>query len=176
MDTPKVLDARVVGTRYDVPQHPRVEPPTVKTVLQKRPSRLHSVSADASSLEALKIMAEHDLDAVLVSEGGHSIGIFSHRDYARSSIRATHSPTDIPVRDAMTSCDVFADLTDSLQTCLGLMLENRLRYLPVQDNENPVALLSLEDILAEMVAYLERVFKEYALDNQIAFLRGTYSC
>jgi len=121
-------------------------------------------------------MAEHDLEAVLVSDGGRSIGIFSERDYARGSIHATHSPAEIPVRDVMTSCDVFANFADSLQTCLGLMLENRLRYLPVQEKGNLIALLSLEDFLAEMVSYLERVFKEYALDDQIVFLRGTYSC
>jgi signal-transduction protein with cAMP-binding, CBS, and nucleotidyltransferase domain len=76
----------------------------------------------------------------------------------------------------MTSCDVFANLADSVQQCLSLMVEKRLRYLPVQEEGNPIALLSFFDLLSEMVAYLERVFKENELDQQIVFLRGTYSC
>jgi CBS domain-containing protein len=76
----------------------------------------------------------------------------------------------------MASCDISATLTDSVQTCLNLMSENHLRYLPVIEAGHPVALLSLEDFLGAMVAYLERVFKENEVDHRIAFLRGTYSC
>lgn len=172
----KVLNARVAGTQFDIPRHPRVEPLTVKSVLRKRPSKLQCISADATSLEALKLMAEHDIGAVLVLDGGRLVGLFSERDYARSSIRATQLPAAMPVREVMTACDVFADLTDSVQTCLSLMIDNGLRYLPVQDGNNLTAMLSLDDFLYEMVANLERVFKENELDQQIVFLRGTYSC
>jgi CBS domain-containing protein len=174
--TRNVLDARVGGTQYEIPRHPRVEPLTVKSVLRKMPSKLHCVSADATSLEALKILAEHDIGAVLVLDGGRLIGIFSERDYARSSIRATELPTAIPLREVVTPCDIFAKLTDSVQECLSLLMENHLRYLPVQEGGNLIAMLSREDFLNEMVAYLERVFKEKELDQQIVFLRGTYSC
>jgi CBS domain-containing protein len=172
----KVLDARVAGTQFEIPQHPRLEPLTVKSVLQKRPSKLHCARVDATSLEALQLMAEHDVGAVPVLDGGRLIGIFSERDYARSSIRATQLATAIPLREVMTACDIFANLTDSVPKCLGLMSENRLRYLPVQDGGNLIAMLSRDDFLDEMVAYLERVFKENELDQQIVFLRGTYSC
>jgi CBS domain-containing protein len=176
MATRKVLDARVAGTQFEMPQHPRVEPLTAKSVLTKRPSALPRVTADATSLEALKLMAEHDIGAVLVIDGGCVIGVFSERNYARSSIRGTQLATAMPVREGMTLCDITANLTDSAQTCLCLMIDNRLRYLPVQDEGNLVAMLSLDDLLEEMVAYLERVFKENELDQQIVFLRGTYSC
>jgi CBS domain-containing protein len=176
MATRKVLDARVAGTQFEIPQHPRVEPLTAKSVLTKRPSGLHCVTADATMLEALKLMAEHDIGAVLVTDGGGLIGFFSERDYARSSIRATELATAIPVREGMTLCGITANLTDSVQTCLSLMIDNRLRYLPVQDKGNLVAMLSLDDLLREMVENLERVFKENELDQQIVFLRGTYSC
>jgi CBS domain-containing protein len=121
-------------------------------------------------------MAEHDVGAVLVLDGGRLIGIFSERDHVRGSIRAAHSVTQIPLRDVMTPCDVFASPTDTAHECLSLMSEKRLRYLPVREGETLIAILSLEDILKEMVAYLERVFKESELDQQVASLRGTYSC
>jgi CBS domain-containing protein len=121
-------------------------------------------------------MAEHDIGAVLVSDGGRLIGMFSERDYARSSIRAAESPMAIPLREVMPSFDIFANPADSVQQCLSLMIDKRLRYLPVQEEGNPIALLSFLDLLSEMVAYLERVFKENELDQQVVFLRGTYSC
>jgi CBS domain-containing protein len=176
MATRKVLDARVAGTQFEIPRHPRVEPLTVKSLLLKRPSRLHCLSADATSLEALRLMAEHNIGAVLVLDGGRLIGMFSERDYARSSIRAAELAPAMPLHEVMTPCDIFANLTDCVQECLSLMIDNRLRYLPVQDGDNLIAMLSLEEVLKEMVAYLERVFKENELDQQIVYLRGSYSC
>jgi CBS domain-containing protein len=172
----KVLNARVAGTQFDTPRHPRVEPLTVESVLRKRAPKLHCIGADATSLDALKLMAEHDIGAVPVMDGGRLVGLFSERDYARASIRAAELPTATPLREVMTACNIFAAPNDSVQTCLNLMVDNGLHYLPVRDGDNLIAMLSLEDFLYEMVANLERVFKENELDQQIVFLRGTYSC
>lgn len=174
MGTRKVLDERVCGIQLEIPRHPRVEPVTVSCVLRKRPSTLHCVSADATSLEALQLMANHDIGAVLVMDGSRVAGVFSERDHARNALQGTQLTA--PVRELITSCDIVANPTDSLQDCLNLMIGNHLRYLPVLEAGTPVAILSLEDSLKEMVAYLERVFKENGLDQQIVFLRGTYSC
>lgn len=176
MATPKALEARVTGTRLEIPEHPRVEPLTVKSVLRRKPLTLHCVSADATVLEALKLMAEHDAGAVLVLDGGRMIGIFSERDYARTSIQATRLPTAISVREMMTSCNLFARLTDSVHDCLERMAQNRVRYLPVQEGSGFVAMLSLDHLLQETVVYLEKVFRANEMDQQIIFLRGTYSC
>lgn len=171
----KVLDARVAGTHLESPRHPRVKPLTVKSILQKRPAELH-IRADATSLEALNFMAEHDIEAVLVEQGGSFIGVFSESDYARSVLRATKLTATASVREVMTSCHVFAAVTNTVQECLSLMTENHLRYLPVQEGGNLIAIVSLSNCLIEMVAYLERVIKESELDQQVASLRGTYSC
>jgi CBS domain-containing protein len=104
------------------------------------------------------------------------VGLFSGHNYARASIRATQSPTAIPVRAVMTPCDISVNPADSVHKCLSLMLQNSLRHLPVQEEGTLIAVLSLDDLLYEMVAYLERVFRENELDQQIVFLRGTYSC
>jgi CBS domain-containing protein len=176
MANPKVLDERVSGKQAEFPRHPRVAPLTVKSILQKRPSELHCVSGDTTSLEALKLMAEHDIGALPVVEGGRLIGIFSERDYARRSIQAMEPAAAIPVRALMTRCAVSASPADSAHPCLSLMIQNRLRYLPVQQAGKLIALLALDDLLLEMAAYLERVCKAGELDQQIALLRGTYSC
>jgi CBS domain-containing protein len=148
----------------------------VKSVVNKRSSTLHWVRADATALDALQMMAEHDLGAVPVLDGGRLIGLFSERDYARRTIGAAQLPASMPLRAVMTTCDIFAKLSDSVQECVGAMIEHHLRYMPVRDGDTLVAVLSLDEFLYEMVAYLERVFKENELDQQIVFLRGTYSC
>jgi CBS domain-containing protein len=172
----KVLDARVAGTQNEIPRHPRVEPLTVKSFLHKKPSNPNTVTADATLQEALKLMAEHDIGAVPVLDGGRLIGIFFERDYARASLLRPQLGTAMPVREAMTPCSAFATPSDSAQKCLRLMSENRLRFIAVLEDGNLIAMVSREDLLAEMVEYLERVFREHELDQQVALLRGTYSC
>ncbi len=169
----KGLDARVAGMLSEMPRHPRVEPLTVKSLVRKRPSKPLCVSADATVLSALKLMAEHDTGAVPVVDDGRVIGILSERDYVRSAIRSAET---LAVRDVMTSCGVQAKVTDSVQDCLRQMKEQRLQYIPVLEASEVVAVLSREEVLDEMVIYLEKVFREYELDQRIVNLRGTYSC
>lgn len=172
MGNRKILDNRVAGMRLEIPGHPRVELPTVRSVLQKRPSTLHSVAAVAGLPEALKVLSEQDVRAILVLDAGRAVGVFSERD----CIRASNAPTTTRVGDVMSSCDTAGALTDSAHACLSRMIEKHLRYLPILEEGNPVALLSREDLLSELLTYLERVFKENELDRQIASLQGTYSC
>ena len=178
MATPKVLEARVTGRQSDIPRHPRVELATVKSVLQKRPSHSepYFVSGDSRLLEVLQLMDEHDIRALPVWDRGRLSGFFSERDYIRHSIRVASTGMDASVRELMTPCAISARPTDSIQSCLTLMSENGLRHLPIQEESAPIAIVSLDELLKEMVAYLERVCHETEMDQQILFLRGTYSC
>lgn len=176
MPAGKTLEARAKGTQFDVPRHPRVEPLMVRSVLRDKPSELHCVEADAPSLVALRLMAEHNIGSVLVMNGERLGGIFSERDYARVSARVGPLAVTTPVHEAMTPCHVFVTPMDSVQRCLSLMSEEGLRYLPVTEAGEFIALLSADDLLSEMVAHHQRVFKANELDQQILFLRGTYSC
>jgi predicted transcriptional regulator len=76
----------------------------------------------------------------------------------------------------MTPCNCVVSPDDSAQTCLQLMHENNLHFMPVHENGQLVALLSKEDLLSELILNYEKIFRESALDQQILFLRGTYSC
>jgi CBS domain-containing protein len=176
----KGLDARVAEAKCEIPGHPRVSSPTVRSVLQNRHATLHFVSAEATLLEALRTMEAHGLAAVPVLDDGRLIGIFAEHDFARIWIAASgatsQSAMATPLRQVMTPCEVWASLADPVPQCLSVMMENHLRYLPVREQGKLIALLPREDFLAEMVAYLERVFKENELDQKIVFLQGTYSC
>jgi CBS domain-containing protein len=113
--------------------------------------------------------------AILVNDRGRPVGIVSERDCAHA---VKHCPLGAAtqVRDLMVPCEVSVSAGDSLYECLHMMNENRKPYLPVLDGDKAVALISREQVLADLVVYLERVFHEYELDQQIVFLRGTYSC
>jgi CBS domain-containing protein len=149
-----------------------VELPTLRSILEKRPPTLYSVDVSARVPDALKMLLEQDVGAILVLDAGRVVGIFSERDYVRNS----SAPATIRVGDVMSSCVTSGALTDSAHAWSRRMIEEHLRYLPILEKGNPIALLAREDLLSAMLAYLERVFKENELDRQIASLQGTYSC
>jgi len=134
------------------------------------------VDAAVESLAALRLMAERDIGAVLVRDGDRIAGVFSERDFARNSARVAQFAVTTPVRDAMTPCDVSVTPAALAHECLQLMSAHQLRYLPVEEAGQFVAMLSLDDLLNEIVAHQQSVLKAIQLDQQILFLRGTYSC
>ena len=172
----RVLDLRVAGRQFEIPDHPRLGPFTVGHFLLEHPPRLYSVKPDTPLVEALQLMAEHNIGAVLVVDGNRLSGIFSERDHARHSAKTGQSAANVPVREVMSSCDLFVKPADAVQMCVALRRERRLRHLPVQEGGNLIAMVSLDDLLTETVAHHERVFKEIELDEQLLFLPGTYSC
>lgn len=176
MTTPGTLDERVTGTKFGIPQHPRVEPLTVRNVLHKRPEKHLFTREESSSLEALRLMSEHDVSAVLVLDGDRISGLFSEHDYLRCLVRDSSTISGTTVREIMTPCHYFARPSDLVQNCLTRMFENKLSYLPVTDESNPAALLPLDVLLKEMVGHLEAIHREILTDQQVMFLRGTYSC
>jgi CBS domain-containing protein len=174
--TQNVLDSRVSGKQFDMPDHPRVGPFTVGHFLVAQQPKLYAVKPDSPLLEALRLMAEHDIGAVPVVDGGRLTGIFSERDHVRHAARLGQSAINGLVREAMTPFDVLVTPADSVQICVALMRERHLHHLPVHDGGALIAMVSLDDLLTETIAHHERVFKEIELDEQLLFLPGTYSC
>jgi CBS-domain-containing membrane protein len=154
------------------PTHPRVAERTVKVLCPEAPQV--AIVADATIFEAAKLMAAHDLGALPVTDGGRIVGVFSERDFARTGLRDGGTPTT--VRQAMTECLLFATPAQTLQECLDLMTEKRLRHLPVIDGDALAGMVDIEDLLREIVSHHARVFHELEMDWSILFLRGTYSC
>ena len=129
-----------------------------------------------TKIRALRLMAEHDIAAVLVVDNGRLSGIFSERDHVRHTVRLGQSAANVLVREVMTPFDVVVTPSDSVQTCVTLMRERHLRCLPVHEGGELIAMVSLDELLTETIAHHERVFKEIELDEQLLFLPGTYSC
>ncbi len=159
-----------------LPEHPRIPPLTVKNLLTLKLPEVYSVTAGAMVLEALAVMAEHDVGAVVVLDEGRVAGICSERDYARMGVVSAGTAEVTPVSHIMTDCVVFATPSQTAQRCLELMNENRLHYIPVIQDGRLLGLLSIGDVLKEIIAQYECIFQAHELDQRILFLQGTYSC
>lgn len=166
----------------ELPQHPRVAPLTISNVLARKVPAVpavpavHGVTVAATVREALAVLAEHDVGAVLVLDGERVAGIFSERDYVRLAFVRAGIAGATSVSQVMTPCTVFATPTQTVQSCLDLMNEKRLQYLPVIEDGKPLALPSIADLLKATIAHYERISQAHALDQRIMFLQGTYSC
>ncbi|MDP2883065.1 MAG: CBS domain-containing protein [Azonexus sp.] len=176
MTEPKVLGSRVTGAHSEYPMHQRVPRLTVGSVLKGQQGGLHTIDSGFRSLDALRLLADKNGEAALVLDAGRLMGIFSLQNFARTTALAGMSAMTAPVSDATTPCNCLVSLDDSAQTCLQLMDEHHLEFMPVQETGRLVALLSRADLLSEVVSNYEKIFRESALDQQILFLRGTYSC
>ena len=158
------------------PAHPRVTEATLKALCPGAPQDVAAIDVDATILDALQLMAERDVGAVPVLSGNRVVGIFSERDFPRSVIRAGSVAEIVPIKDAMTKCEVFAAPAQTMQQCLTLMTEKRLRHIPVMDADTLIGMVFFDDLLKEIVSHHERVVRELELDWSILFRQGLYSC
>lgn len=133
---------------------------TVRQLLQAKGGAIHSVSPDTRVYEALKLMAEKEIGALVVLEGGALAGIMSERDYARKVILHGKSSHDIPVRDIMTSQVVTVTPGQTVDQCMTLMTSKRIRHLPVTEAGKLVGLVSIGDLVKEVIAEQEQTIKQ----------------
>ena len=127
----------------------------VEGILRSKGYDIWSVKPAATVFEALELMAEKNIGAVLVIDGKHLAGIFSERDYARKVVLDGRSSRDSIVNDLMTSELVTVDTHTSIQTCLELITENRIRHLPVVENGEVLGMLTVGDVVKHIIQHLE---------------------
>ena len=118
----------------------------VKELLDKKGHDVYSVSPDATVYDALKLMAEKEIGALVVIEDEKMVGIISERDYARKIILKGKSSKQTPVREIMTSDVIHASPDQKVQQCLSLMTKHRFRHMPVLEKDLLVGILSIEDV------------------------------
>jgi CBS domain-containing protein len=140
---------------------------TVAQILKSKSNpSVQSISASASVFDAVKLMAEKNIGAVLVGDGGKVAGIFTERDYARKIALLSKSSRETPVREAMTSQVMFVRPEQTSEECMALMTENRVRHLPVMDNGKLVGLVSIGDLVKDVIS--EQKFLIEQLEQYIA--------
>ena len=125
---------------------------TVKEILEAKSHKLLSISPQASVLDALKLMAERDVGALVVLEGEGLAGIFSERDYARKVILHGKSSKATPVSEIMTHRVVCVRPDQSVEECMALMTDKRIRHLPVLDDQKVIGVISIGDVVKELIS------------------------
>jgi len=124
----------------------------VREILETKGKDIWSISPSATVFEALKLMAEKNVGALVVSDKEKVAGIISERDYARKIILHGKSSKEALVKDIMSSNVVFVRPDQSVEECMVLMSDKRIRHLPVLENERLIGVISIGDVVKAIIA------------------------
>ena len=144
---------------------------TVAEILRSKPDQaVHSIAPGGSVYDALRLMADKNIGALLVMEEGKIVGILSERDYSRKVVLMGRSSKQTAVREVMTSSVMYARPDQTNEECMALMTDNRLRHLPVIDNDKLLGLVSIGDLVKDIIS--EQQFLIEQLQHYIQGQRG----
>jgi len=124
---------------------------TVRDMIRKKGGEIFTTTPDTSVLDALKLMAKHNTGALLVMDGRTVAGILSERDCVRKVELSGKTAKDTKVRDIMTGKVINITADEPLDECMTLMLDRNIRHLPVYDGDKLLGLISVRDVLREVV-------------------------
>ncbi len=133
---------------------------TVSQLLQGKSGGVLSVTPDSRVFDALKLMAEKNVGALLVMNGDTLNGIMSERDYARKVILLGKSSHELAVRDIMSDKVVSVMPKQTVDDCMALMSGHRIRHLPVLDNGRVVGVLSIGDLVKAVIEMQQQTIRE----------------
>jgi CBS domain-containing protein len=124
----------------------------VRQLLDRKGRELFSTTPGAAVLDAIRVMAERHVGALLVLQGDELCGIVSERDYARKVILLGRSSADTPVRDIMSTPVLTVQPEATVEKCMQLMTEHRVRHLPVVEGRRIVGMVSIGDLVKAVIA------------------------
>ncbi len=139
----------------------------VKDILQAKGHRVWSITPDATVYDALTLMAEKNVGALVVLDGDRVVGIISERDYARKVILKGKSSKDLQVREIMTSRVVFVRPEQTMAECMVLMTDKYIRHLPVLVDNRLAGLVSIGDVVKAIIAE-----KEFIIGQLESYITG----
>jgi CBS domain-containing protein len=126
--------------------------PVIELIKKQQSNTLWSLTPDTSVFEALHILAEHDVGALMVMSQGKLVGIFSERDYTRKIALSGKSSKDTPVSDIMTAKVLTVNSQTRTRDCMALMSAKKIRHLPVVDGSMVVGMISIRDIMDDIIS------------------------
>jgi CBS domain-containing protein len=125
---------------------------TVSSILQHKGHHVWSVSPDDSVFQAMSVMADKDIGALVVIGGQTLLGIVSERDYARKVVLLGKSSKDTPVKDIMSSPVVSVSPNHTVDECMRIVTTKRIRHLPVVQDENVIGVVSIGDLVQKVIS------------------------
>lgn len=133
----------------------------VAKILQSKPeATVYSIGPSDSVFDALRLMADKGIGALLVMEGNAIAGIFTERDYARKIALMGRNSTVTQVKDVMTSAVLFVRPDQTSEECMQIMSTHRLRHLPVVDNGKAVGMISIGDLVKDIISEQKYIIEQ----------------
>ena len=134
---------------------------TVVQVLNSKPDQMvYTIAVTASVFDAIKMMADKHIGAVIVTEGDEIVGIMTERDYARKVVLMDRASKQTPVRDIMTSQVRYVRLDQTTDDCMALMTDKRIRHLPVMQGGDLLGLVSIGDIVKAVISEKQFIIEQ----------------
>jgi CBS domain-containing protein len=141
---------------------------SVAEILRSKPDQsVYKIAPGASVYDALRLMADKNIGALLVVEEGKIVGMLSERDYARKVALMDRSSKQTEVREVMTSSVMYARPDQTNEECMALMTDTRLRHLPVIDNGRLLGLVSIGDLVKDIISE-----QQFTIDQLQHYIQG----
>lgn len=132
----------------------------VSDILSRKGISIISITPDTSVLEALRIMADKNIGSVMILDGSNFLGIMTERDYSRKVILKGKSSTDTSVSEIMTAQYPRVYIADTVEHCMELMSSHNIRYLPVFENDQPIGIISISDLVKATISSHEETISQ----------------
>ena len=140
---------------------------TIRQILSKKGNQIYSVSPETTVYDTLLLMADKNIGAVLVLEEGKLVGIMSERDYARKVVLKGKFSKEIPVNEIMSPNVICIDPDQTINNTKAVMIQKRIRHLPVMEDDNLVGIISIGDVVN---AVLEE--NTFMIDQLATYIKG----
>lgn len=134
----------------------------VQQLLNSKSNQVWTTDPDETVFDAIRMMADKDVGALVVIEGGKPIGILTERDYARKVILEDRQSKTTPVRDVMSTRIVCASPEQTIEECMAVMTEKRVRHLPVLEDGKLAGIVSIGDLVKSRIADQEFIIEQLA--------------
>ena len=141
---------------------------TVKQLLDKKGNEIHAVSPDATVFDAIKLMSERGVGALLVMQDDQLTGVISERDYTRKVILKGRSSTSTTVQEIMTSNIITLAPDNNIDQCMALMNENQIRHLPIVENGRVMGVVTIMDVIKNILSE-----KEFIIEQMESYIAGS---
>lgn len=142
---------------------------TIDAILAQKGEQVHTISPDATVLDAVKLMADKNVGALLVTEGDKLVGLISERDYTRKIVLHGKRSRETPVREIMSTSLTVIHPHEPVDNCLRMMTEKRIRHLPVVKGDKVCAVISIGDLVKHVMSC-----QSAALEHLESYISGGY--
>lgn len=141
---------------------------SVSQLLNKKGKEIHSITSEATVFDAIKLMSELGVGALLVMDGSRLVGVISERDYTRKVILKGRSSSSTHVHEIMTKNVICLSPDNNIDECMALMNDNQIRHLPIVENDEVVGVITIMDVIKNIL-----IEKDFIIEQMEQYIAGS---